>query len=189
MSDPAVPTEPVTSAVDPSTVVPDDESRLAMIQEALGVVARRAKDVELHEALGARVGHRLEGPAYGTLSRIGLAEPCTLTELAGLLGLELSTVSRRVKALEDRGLVARQASATDRRAAQLSLTPEGRELFERLSASWREMLAEVLDGWDPFTIEVFAELFARFASALDAYAVAATGPRLIDPAPAAAPAR
>ena len=159
---------------------PGDAERLAMIQDALGVVARRAKDVELHEALGARVGHRLEGPAYGTLSRLGLVGQCSITELAGLLGLELSTVSRRVKALEDRGLVERRVSPTDRRTALLSLTPEGRELFERLSASWRDMLAEVLEGWDPFTVEVFSELFARFAGALDAYAVATTGPRMID---------
>ena len=119
------------------------------------------------------------------LSRLGLVGQCSITELAGLLGLELSTVSRRVKALEDRGLVERRVSPTDRRTALLSLTPEGRELFERLSASWRDMLAEVLEGWDPFTVEVFSELFARFAAALDAYAVATTGPRMIDTPPVA----
>jgi DNA-binding MarR family transcriptional regulator len=162
------------------TPVPGDAERLAMIQNALGVVARRAKDVELHEALGARVGHRLEGPAYGTLSRLGLVEQCTMTELAALLGLEISTVSRRVKALEDRGLVVRDTDPADRRTAVLRLTPQGRELFEKLSASWRDMLAEVLDGWDPFTIEVFAELFSRFADALDTYAVATAGPRFLD---------
>ena len=165
------------------TPVPGDAERFAMIQNALGVVARRAKDVELHEALGARVGHRLEGPAYGTLSRLGLVEQCTMTELAGLLGLEISTVSRRIKALEDKGLVAREVSPTDRRTAILHLTPEGRELFEQLSASWRGMLTEVLEGWDPFSIEVFAELFARFAEAFDVYADATTGPRFIEARP------
>ena len=162
------------------TPIPADAERFATIQTALGIVARRAKDVELHEALGARVGHRLEGPSYGTLSRLGLAERCTMTELAELLGLEISTVSRRVKALEDRGLVERESSPTDRRASLLRLTPDGRELFEKLSTSWREMLAEVLEDWDPFSIEIFAELFGRFADALEAYAVATTGPRLID---------
>lgn len=162
------------------TPIPADAERFAMIQSALGIVARRAKDVELHEALGARVGHRLEGPSYGTLSRLGLVEQCTMTELAELLGLEISTVSRRVKALEDRGLVERESSPTDRRTSLLRLTPAGRELFEKLSTSWREMLAEVLDDWDPFSIEIFAELFGRFADALEAYAVETTGPRLID---------
>jgi DNA-binding MarR family transcriptional regulator len=159
----------------PITPLPADAERLAMIQSALGTVARRARDADLHEALGERVGQRLEGTSYGTLSRLGLVEQCTMTELAGLLGLEISTVSRRIKVLEDRGLVERETSPTDRRAALLRLTPEGRSLFEQLSASWREMLAEVLDGWDPFSIEVFAELFSRFAAALDAYAVDTTG--------------
>jgi DNA-binding MarR family transcriptional regulator len=162
----------------PITPLPADAERLAMIQSALGTVARRAKDAELHEALGERVGQRLEGTSYGTLSRLALVEQCTMTELAGLLGLEISTVSRRVKALEDRGLVERETSPTDRRAALLRLTPEGRTLFEQLSASWREMLAEVLDGWDPFSVEVFAELFSRFAGALDAYALDTTGQRV-----------
>lgn len=160
------------------TPIPADAERFAMIQSALGTVARRAKDVELHEALGARVGQRMEGSSYGTLSRLGLVEQCTVTELAALLGLEISTVSRRVKALEDRGLVERETSPTDRRAALLRLTPDGRALFEKLSASWRGMLEEVLDGWDPFSIEVFAELFARFADALEAYAVETTGARV-----------
>jgi DNA-binding MarR family transcriptional regulator len=154
-----------------------DAERFAEIQAALGVVARRAKDFELLETLGARVGYRLEGPYYGTLSRLGLAGQCTVTELAELLGLELSTVSRRVKALEDRGLVARETSPTDRRTSLLRLTAEGRSLFEALSDSWRQMLAEVLEGWDPFSIEVFAELFGRFAEALERYATERTGPR------------
>ncbi len=172
----------------PADAEPAGRSDFAAIQTALGVVARRAKDFELHEAIGARVGHRLEGPYYGTLSRLGLVEQCTVTELAGLLGLELSTVSRRVKALEDRGLVEREVSPTDRRTSLLRLTPEGRQLFEALSGSWREMLTEVLVDWDPFSIEVFAELFSRFADALEAYAVDKTGPRLLDPrVPATAP--
>jgi DNA-binding MarR family transcriptional regulator len=171
-----------------TTPVPGDAERLAMIQTALGVVARRAKDVELHEALGARVGHRLEGPAYGTLSRLGLVEQCTMTELSVQHSIEISTVSRRVKALEDRGLVARDVNPTDRRTAVLRLTPEGRALFEKLSASWRGMLAEVLEGWDPFSVEVFAELFSRFAEALDSYADATTGPRFLDPEPQPVPA-
>ena len=161
----------------------------ATIQVALGVVARRAKDFELHEALGARVGHRLEGPYYGTLSRLGLVDQCTITELAGLLGLELSTVSRRVKVLEDRGLVEREVSPTDRRTSLLRLTPEGRQLFEALSSSWREMLTEVLADWDPVSVEVFAELFDRFAGALEAYAVEMTGPRLLAQGATAAPGR
>jgi DNA-binding MarR family transcriptional regulator len=144
--------------------------QLEAVQLALGVVARRAKDFALHEALGQRVGYSLEGPYYGTLARLGLVERCTVSQLAEGLGLELSTVSRRVKALEARGLVERRTDADDRRISHLALTADGRRLFDALSASWRDMLAEVLDGWSPADIETFAALFARFADDLELYA-------------------
>jgi DNA-binding MarR family transcriptional regulator len=146
------------------------DGQLEQVQSALGTVARRAKDFQLHEALGARVGYTLEGPYYGTLARLGLAGRCTVSELADGLGLELSTVSRRVKALEQRGLVERHIDADDRRVSHLSLTAEGRELFDALSASWRELLAEVLAGWDQADLDTFTELFARFAGDLETYA-------------------
>lgn len=146
------------------------DRQLEQVQDALGVVARRAKDFALHEALGERVGYSLEGPYYGTLSRLGLAGQCTVSELADGLGLELSTVSRRVKALEERGLVDRQTDPDDRRISHLGLTDSGRELFEALSASWREMLAEVLAGWSQRDLDSFTELFVRFADDLETYA-------------------
>ena len=150
---------------------------MAAVQTALGVVARRAKDFELHQAIGARVGHRLDGPYYGTLSRLGLAGECTVTELSELLGLELSTVSRRVKALEELGLVERRTHPTDRRTSLLRLTDDGQGLFAALSVGWREMLAEVLAGWDEFDVELFADLFERFADSFECYAADQTGRR------------
>jgi DNA-binding MarR family transcriptional regulator len=178
-----------------ASVLPDtpgaaaDADRFEQIQLAIGVVARRARDTQLLESLGARVGRPLEGPSYSTLSRLALAEECTVTELARLLGLELSTVSRRVKALEAEGLVARTTSPTDRRTSQLRLTTEGRELFEAMSSAWRDVLVEVLEDWDPFSIEVFAELFSRFATALDHHDATPAGPRPegTEPAPSTRP--
>ena len=144
--------------------------QLAEIQTALGVAARRAKDFSLHETLGQRVGYSLEGPYYSTLARLGLGGACTVSQLAEGLGLELSTISRRVKALEERGLVVRTIDTDDRRISHLDLTPAGRELFDALSASWRGMLAEVLSDWSAHDVGAFASLFSRFASDLESYA-------------------
>ncbi|MCD9622952.1 MarR family winged helix-turn-helix transcriptional regulator [Rhabdothermincola salaria] len=152
------------------TVPIGTDERLAAIQDALGVAARRAKDFALHEALGQRVGYSLEGPYYATLARLGLGGPCTVSQLAEGLGLELSTISRRVKALEERGLVTRAIDTDDRRISHLDLTPAGRELFEALSASWREMLAEVLTDWPASDVDDLARLFSRFAHDLESFA-------------------
>jgi DNA-binding MarR family transcriptional regulator len=143
------------------------------VQQALGVVARRAKDLALHEQLGERVGYPLEGPYYGTLSRLGTSGTVTVSELAALLNLELSTVSRRVRVLEERRLVER-AAGTDRRMSYLRLTAEGQRMFSALEKGWRLMLSEVVAEWDPADVARFADLFTRFAADFETYAVSRT---------------
>jgi DNA-binding MarR family transcriptional regulator len=139
------------------------------VQHALGVVARRAKDLSLHEQLGARVGYPLEGPYYGTLARLATTGSATVSELAGLLNLELSTVSRRVRVLEERRLIER-APGADRRTSHLRLTAEGQRMFNALEAGWRLMLSEVVADWDAADVERFAALFTRFAADFERYA-------------------
>lgn len=141
------------------------------VQQALGVVARRAKDLGLHERLGARVGYPLEGPYYGTLSRLATTGTATVSELAELLNLELSTVSRRVRVLEDRHLIERE-SGTDRRTSHLRLTAEGEAMFRALERGWREMLSEVVADWADDDVDRFSELFVRFAADFERYALA-----------------
>jgi DNA-binding MarR family transcriptional regulator len=75
-----------------------------------------------------------------------------------------------VKALEQRGLLARRTSEADQRSSVVQLTLEGEALFAELSAQWRTMLSEVTAEWAPKEIERFARDFERFAAALDRYA-------------------
>ncbi len=143
------------------------------VQQALGIVARRAKDLGLHERLGARVGYPLEGPYYGTLSRLATTGTATVSELAELLNLELSTVSRRVRVLEDRHLIERE-SGSDRRTSHLRLTAEGQQMFEALEQGWREMLSEIVADWAPEDVDRFTNLFTRFAADFESYAAGTT---------------
>ncbi len=175
-----VPLHRVTAAHPGRHGKPDQPDRAAVtplidssVQQALGVVARRAKDLSLHEQLGQRVGYPLEGPYYGTLARLGTSGSVTVSELAGLLNLELSTVSRRVRVLEERQLVERTTGA-DRRTSYLRLTAEGQQMFSALEKGWRLMLSEIVADWDEADVARFSELFTRFAAAFERYA---TGPR------------
>jgi DNA-binding MarR family transcriptional regulator len=147
-----------------------NDSRLTRIQHALGLASRRARDGALHEHLGRRVGYQLEGPYYATLARLRLTEGLTMSELAVGLGMEVSTVSRRVNALEERGLVERVTSTVDRRISYPTLTDEGAKVASVLEIGWREMLAEVTAGWSAADLENFANLFERFAEDFDQYA-------------------
>lgn len=156
--------------MDNPPTTPDDEA-LSAIQTALGIAARRAKDLSLQEAVGARAGYEIEGPLYSTLSRLGLTDRYTVSELAERCGMELSTVSRRVRILEERGLVERETPDHDRRSSYLRLSPEGRVQFEVLSTTWRQMLGEAMGNWEPDEITEFARMFDRFARDLETYAL------------------
>ncbi|MFK0195018.1 MarR family winged helix-turn-helix transcriptional regulator [Kitasatospora sp. NPDC090308] len=63
-----------------------------------------------------------------------------MRELGRLLGLDKSSVTGLVDRAQRRGLVVREASATDRRSYRVSATPAGRELAERVAAEFAERI-------------------------------------------------
>jgi MarR family transcriptional regulator, organic hydroperoxide resistance regulator len=56
----------------------------------------------------------------------------TMSELAGRMSCEPSNATVVIDNLESQQLIERRPHPTDRRAKQLSLTPEGAEIRERL---------------------------------------------------------
>ncbi len=100
----------------------------------------------------------------GAVTRVGAAHDLSLTqmrvlgilrdrrlrmaELATFLGLEKSTMSGLVERAERRGLLARAKSSGDGRAVDVFMTPEGRELAERVHAEVRRALAPTTDRLD-----------------------------------------
>lgn len=69
--------------------------------------------------------------------------PARMTELAAFLGLDKSTMSGLVERAEKRGLLTRGRSPDDRRAVDVALTRQGRELVDAVQR-------EVYDALTPF---------------------------------------
>ena len=63
---------------------------------------------------------------------IGRINEITLNELAILLGLDKSTMSRTINNLVDSGLVIRELHAEDRRYVTIKLTDEGTAVFKSI---------------------------------------------------------
>ncbi|RMF39809.1 MAG: GNAT family N-acetyltransferase [Alphaproteobacteria bacterium] len=68
----------------------------------------------------------------------------TAAELAVVLGLDAGYLSRILRRLEERGLIARHRSARDRRQAELSLTRSGRAAFADIDARASEWVGAIL---------------------------------------------
>lgn len=163
--DPATTTAPTPGADPAPTPDAADELHL-LIGRQLGLFMRRSERFYTEVKGG---GLSLERAAFLLLGRIVSGVPTRLSVLAEDVGLELSTISRQVAALEAAGLVARTTDISDRRASVIEATPAGLELFDRCRVVWLAALRDLLSGWTLTEKAEFARLFTRFNEAIGAH--------------------
>ena len=92
------------------------------------------------EAAPAAVSRSEARALFELLAARGIAQG----ELAGLLGLEKSTVSRLAAGLERKGFLRRGRDSGNQRYVRLYLTEEGRSVAARLWRGWHDRQARVL---------------------------------------------
>ena len=108
--------------------------------------------LSLKDALLLRYVADAEG---GRLSRI---------ELAKLLSVSPSTVTRTTAPLEKRGLLGRESHAHDARFAYVVLTKAGKRAVADAEASFARLAADLFrDRWKPAEIETLGSLLGRLA--------------------------
>ena len=89
---------------------------------------------------------------------------CTATELARILLVDASRISRMVTILVDRGLLRRRRCPEDRRVVMLSMSEEGVELTSRILQSINQNNARLIGGIDEDEIRVFASVVSRLVA-------------------------
>lgn len=110
---------------------------------------------------------RLSPETTTLLNHLAQAGPSTLSELAAHFDRALSTLSVKLAALEQQGLVARQPFAGDGRRSLLWLSPAGRStLAEALEVLDTGQLAAAAAQWSAAEAEQFLALFSRLVAAL-----------------------
>jgi len=120
-----------------------------------------------------QVTPRLSASQLNALLAVERAEGVNLGGLAAELGMLLSSASRLCDRLVASGMVERVPGRADRREIALYLTPSSRELLERLRATRRELLADVLERMTPAGRAALVRGLTEFAAAADPGAAAA----------------
>ena len=146
---------------DASSSVPEP---VGQIEQALGALLRLTRAPRFAETVRQRAGAEVDRAGYAVLVRVSELGPVRLSELAQYLGLDVSTVSRQVQQLEQRGLVDRSPDPLDGRAALLELSVPGRDIMQKMRDAWEETVADVLGAWKPADIARFGSLMDRFVS-------------------------
>jgi len=126
-----------------ANIPPDDAELEHLLTRLLGMVS---------PALGGEnnvlVGRTAETPVSASEARALIelvsARGIAQGELAGLLGLDKSTVSRLAASLERKGWVRRGRDEANQRYVRLYLTPAGGEAAGRVWRTWQARQARIL---------------------------------------------
>jgi DNA-binding MarR family transcriptional regulator len=82
---------------------------------------------------------------FGLLAALAVSEEATVSKLAGVLGLDRTTMTRNLGPLLRRGLIASETGA-DARSRVLRLTEKGRAALVRALPLWQRAQARVVRG-------------------------------------------
>lgn len=89
-----------------------------------------------------------------------------VSEIAGCIHSDISTVSRQVSHLVSAGVAEKVSDPDDGRAQVVRLTEGGREAIAQLSEGRTEWIRSLLEGWTNQEVKEFSSYLARFDEAL-----------------------
>jgi DNA-binding MarR family transcriptional regulator len=140
------------------------DSANKQIEQQMTVLLRRVQRIHISTSSGEM---ELDRSAYGIMCRLADEGPQRLGSFASAFGLDPSTITRQVQALEKAGLATRTTDTADRRASILDLTEEGREVLERTREYRRQRLNEILEDWSEADREELGRLLAKFNTSME----------------------
>lgn len=146
-----------------ATVEPN--SAVDALTDALSRVVRLAALPRLAEQVEARAGTPLDRSGYVLLVTL-LDQPHRIGDLAEILSLDVSTVSRQVQSLEGAGLARREPHPTDGRSSLLTITDTGTVVVEAHRRARRSLFAEALEDVPVSDLRSVTEILQGLADRL-----------------------
>jgi DNA-binding MarR family transcriptional regulator len=113
--------------------------KIAFVLEKLRILMRESYDVFDDQQNGCDLTYS----QCHTLLEVGTRGEVSLVDLASSLGLDTSTLSRTIQSLVVLGLVTRTTNEKDRRYIKISLSGEGRKVYEAIGRLYYTFMTRV----------------------------------------------
>ncbi|HPG27379.1 MAG: MarR family transcriptional regulator [Spirochaetaceae bacterium] len=154
---------PASSAAPHKAPTPRPSSADEALERALEGLFRLGANRRFDQHQAIAVGAVVTRAGYAVLRSLADHETLTVGGLAEACAMDAATASRQVLPLVDEGLVERRAGAEDARRVELSLTPRGRAVYDRIVDYRLGQLTGVLESWSQRDRARLAELVSRLA--------------------------
>jgi DNA-binding MarR family transcriptional regulator len=141
-------------------------AELALIDDIRAASRQMVRELGFMEATVAATDY--PPSAVHTILEIGARGPMTSVQLAEILHLEKSSVSRMVRKLVECGELKEVSDADDARIKPLSLTPKGRRTLAALHDFGRRQVAGALAGLTGKERQIVRDGLGIYAKALKA---------------------
>ncbi|QJS99509.1 MarR family transcriptional regulator [Streptomyces asoensis] len=141
--------------------VPPASPAAVELERALTRVAYLGARARQHDRLITVAGVPLDRAAVAMLRQIADHDPLRPGELAEVLAVQASHVTRQVQRLQKSGYVTRVADPDDSRARRIRLTPLGEDAVARLGEAGARGMQLVLADWSPGELRRLADLVHR----------------------------
>lgn len=99
-----------------------------------------------------------------------------MSDIAACHGVDVSSVTPRLKRLEQSGLVLRGAVSTDARASLITISDEGIQALESVHSARRELLVQAVGDSDAAHLSVTAGLLSHITEHLSSNPASAIRP-------------
>lgn len=141
-------------------------STLEDLECALASVMRLLADRATVGDIARRSGYDLPPASWSLLEHLDSRGALTVSDIAACHGVDISSVTPRLKRLETAGLVSRARLHSDARSFLISITVEGSRALESVHAARRDILAQAVPGIDAAELAVAATVLADIAAHL-----------------------
>jgi DNA-binding MarR family transcriptional regulator len=145
------------------------------VAEFIDLVAASARSNKQRDRVARAANLTITGASLAALRLVHRHGPIGGTEIAQRLGLDQSTASRQLRALEEHALTERSTDAEDRRVALLSITDAGLDVLRRVREVQLNDLSTALAHWNEDDRTALADLLDRFRTDLLAVRTDETG--------------
>ena len=135
--------------------------KTGMLNTLLGYQLRRAQSAVFAEFMQTMTGDKVTPGQFGVLILIEENTGLNQSTLAKALGIERSTMVGVIDGLENRGLVERRKSPTDKRAHALTLTDQGNKLLGSVKPKIKDHESRIAGDLDTVELETLMELLKR----------------------------
>lgn len=150
-----------------------ETAALDELERSLAAVLRLLADRATMGDIARRSGYDLAPASWSLLEHLDARGALRVSDIAACHGVDISSVTPRLKRLESAGLVSRGRVPADARASLISISPAGSRALESVHAARREILAQVVGDTDTSQLSVTAEVLSRMAHRLSSESGAA----------------